>query len=44
VHDVKAEDPDVELAHPVDVCGAEVHVANPEIGIDRTLCTLHRLD
>ena len=44
VHDVEAEDPDVELAYPVDVRRAQVHVADPEIGIDRTLRTLHRLD
>src|SRR5205823_9923805 len=44
VHDVEAEDADIELAYPVDVGGAQVHVADPQVRVDRVLRALIRLD
>ena len=35
IHDVEAEDADVEAAHAVDVGGAQVDVADRDPGVDR---------
>src|SRR4051794_23287950 len=42
--DVEAHDPDVELANAVDVGGAQMHVADANVLVDRPLGTLRRLD
>src|SRR4051812_29394854 len=44
VDHVEAEDADVEVAHAVDVGRAQMHVADPHVGIDRTLGRDGRLD
>jgi hypothetical protein len=43
-HDVEAEDADVERAHPVDVGGAQVHVADANVRVDRVLRGLDGVD
>ena len=42
--DVEAEDADIEIAHAVDVGGAQMNVPDPHAGIDRVLRGLNRCD